>query len=204
MEGGARWITGQTPTASGRGFPGVSEPPSYPVVLEGVTAAMEIAQRDTFGPVVSVLDAEGEDDMLDLDAACPFALGASVFGPRKLAEAFARKVNAGSVTVNDLIVPTADPRLPFGGRGDSGFGLTRGAEGLLEMTRVKTVSVRRLNQHPHYDPIGDDEAEAFASYLRVAHGSGLAARLASLPALLRGVKALAKKQKQDWPQNAQK
>ena len=52
------------------------------------------------------------------------------------------RVRAGSVTINDLIVPTADPRLPFGGQGVSGFGVTRGAEGLLEMTAIKAVTIR--------------------------------------------------------------
>ena len=61
----------------------------------------------------------------------------------------ARRVRAGSVCVNDLIVPTADPRLPFGGRGRSGFGVTRGAEGLLEMTVPKAISVRTGSFRPH-------------------------------------------------------
>ena len=45
-----------------------------------------------------------------------------------------RSFATGFVTINDIIVPTADPRLPFGGVRGSGFGTTRGAEGLLEMT----------------------------------------------------------------------
>ena len=54
--------------------------------------------------------------------------------------------------MNDVIVPTADPRLPFGGRKHSGFGVTRGAEGLLEMTVLKCVTVRRGRFRPHLDP----------------------------------------------------
>ncbi|MEM7577440.1 MAG: aldehyde dehydrogenase family protein [Planctomycetota bacterium] len=166
---------------------------AVPFVLWGVKPTDEIAQADLFAPVVSIIRCSGDTEMLQADAACPYALGASVFGPRKEAERFARRVRAGSVTVNDLVAPTADPRLPFGGRGDSGFGVTRGAEGLLEMTRVKTVSVRRLNQHPHYDPVGDEDAAAFAAYLRTVHGPSWASRLASLPALFGGLKALSKK-----------
>ena len=53
----------------------------------------------------------------------------------------------GMVTVNDVIVPTAHPATPFGGRGESGWGVTQGAEGLLEMT-VPQVGQRRAAALP--------------------------------------------------------
>ena len=64
-----------------------------------------------------------------------FALGASIFS-RDIAKAraLAARIKTGFVLINDLIVPTADPRMPFGGVKASGFGTTRGEEGLLEMT----------------------------------------------------------------------
>ncbi len=65
---------------------------------------------------------------------CPYAIGASIFGPEAEARALARRVPAGSVCINDLIMPRADPRLPFGGRGQSGFGVTRGAQGLSSLS----------------------------------------------------------------------
>jgi hypothetical protein len=82
----------------------------------------------------------------------------------------AARVNAGSVVINDVIVPTADPRLPFGGRGESGFGVTRGAEGLLEMTVVKTISVRRGWFRPHLAPPRESDARRFAGMIRLLHG----------------------------------
>ncbi|MEM1444897.1 MAG: aldehyde dehydrogenase family protein [Planctomycetota bacterium] len=184
VEGGATIVCGAKPMESIRGLP---------VVVDGVIANMDLPQTDVFGPIVSVIEAPNSDAMREADAACPYALGAAVFGPRNEAERFARTLQVGSVTVNDLIVPTADPRLPFGGRGDSGFGVTRGAEGLLAMTRVKTVSVRKLHQHPHYDPTGEGDAEAFTAYVRVAHGPSVASRLVNVPALVRGLKAMSKK-----------
>ena len=57
--------------------------------------------------------------------------------------ALARSIPSGFVLINDLIVPTADPRMPFGGVKASGFGVTRGDEGLLEMTHPHVVAVRR-------------------------------------------------------------
>ena len=118
-------------------------------------------------PVIPVRDVE---HALALSAQSRYALGAAIFGPAQAARALARRVNAGCVVVNDVIVPTADPRLPFGGRDNSGFGVTRGAEGLLEMTLVKSVSVRHGRFRPHLDPAHADDSTMFAALIAALHG----------------------------------
>jgi hypothetical protein len=94
-------------------------------------------------------------------------------------------VPAGSVCVNDLIVPTADPRLSFGGHGRSGFGPTRGAEGLLAMTRPRTISVRTGRLRPHLDPAMSGDAGKMAGLVAVLHG-GWRGRIGGLRRLMRG------------------
>ena len=130
--------------------------------------------------------------------ASPYGLGASVFGGASEARVVAGRLKAGVVTVNDLIVPTADPRLPFGGRGLSGFGVTRGAEGLLEMTAPKAVAVRRLpgvltrrfaRPHRHFEPNLPEDEALFQAWLAVAHGGSLGSRLAAVPGLVRALVA---------------
>jgi acyl-CoA reductase-like NAD-dependent aldehyde dehydrogenase len=128
-------------------------------------------------PAVSIIAVETIDEALALSNQCPYRLGASVFGPPNVAAAVAARVDAGCVVVNDMIAPTADPRLPFGGRGRSGFGLTRGAEGLLEMTRVKAVATRIGSFRPHLEPPHAGDEALFAAYLSAAHGGRIAARV---------------------------
>ena len=82
----------------------------------------------------------------------------------------ALRVRAGSVCINDLIVPTADPRLPFGGRGRSGFGVTRGAEGLLDMTVPKAISTRTGRFRPHLDAKLGADAGKLLTMIRLLHG----------------------------------
>lgn len=109
----------------------------------------------------------------------PYALGASVFGPEEEAVELAGRIRAGVVVVNDVIVPTADPRLPFGGRGESGYGVTRGAEGLLELTVPKVVAVRRGRRGrrlPHLEEPHPADADLFRAYLALTHGGGVRAR----------------------------
>ncbi len=101
-----------------------------------------------------------------------FALGASIFS-RDVAKAraLAAQIRTGFVLINDLIVPTADPRMPFGGVKASGFGTTRGDEGLLEMTFPHVVAVRRGRAHPHFDEPAPGDARLFSAYIRAAHGT---------------------------------
>lgn len=133
-------------------------------------------------PVVAV---SGVAEALDLAARSPFALGASIFGPERAARALARRVRAGVVTINDVIVPTADPRLPFGGRGGSGFGVTRGAEGLLELTNVKAVAVRRGRWLPHLEERTPEDGEILRALLALDHAPRGRERLAAAVTLLR-------------------
>ena len=161
-----------------------------PLLVTGVRAEMEIARADVFAPVVSLIACADVEEMLRVQEACPYALTASIFGDEVEALALAGRVVAGSVLVNDLIVPTADPRVPFGGRRRSGFGVTRGAEGLLEMTAVKTVAVRRGGSRRHYEATTTGHAELFRGVVGMSHGRGWRARLAGLMRVVRAGKGL--------------
>ena len=127
------------------------------------------------------------EEALASAARSPYALGASIFGPEDDARALAARVRAGVVTINDLIVPTADPRLPFGGRGESGYGVTRGAEGLLDLTAVKVVSVRRGRWLPHLEERRPGDEELFRAWMAAAHGDGLRARVGGAARLLKAM-----------------
>ena len=87
---------------------------------------MSIAQSDIFAPVLSILPYQTLEQAAAMHEQCPYALTAAIFGPVKQAAALQRTITAGTVVLNDLIVSTADPRVPFSGRRRSGFGATRG------------------------------------------------------------------------------
>jgi acyl-CoA reductase-like NAD-dependent aldehyde dehydrogenase len=149
---------------------------------------MDIARSDIFAPVLSLLECDSMLHAMDQYALCPYALTVSIFcgkSEEKKARMMATILKAGTVLINDLIAPTADPRVPFGGRGDSGYGVTRGAEGLLEMTQVKTLIVRRGGQMRHLQATTEDDARTFSSLIEVAHGKGLAARCSALVQLMK-------------------
>ncbi|MEM9478628.1 MAG: aldehyde dehydrogenase family protein [Verrucomicrobiota bacterium] len=166
---------------------GVDERGLKPMVLAGLDPADPRANGDLFAPVSFLVSFDSEDDALEMAKHCPYQLGATVFGPEKHARRFAEFVESGSVVINDMIVPTADPRAPFGGRGESGFGVTRGDEGLLEMTVSKVIYERKGNFLPHLAGSFPEDAEVFENYIAAMHGRGHGARLRAWRRLFQGL-----------------
>lgn len=156
-----------------------------PVIVSRAQPAMRLLQEDVFAPVLALVEVADDRAALAAAAQCPYALGASIFSrDEAAARRLAAQIHSGVVTINDLIVPTADPRVPFGGREESGYGVTRGAEGLLALTRTKVVSVRRGRWLPHLEPARENDAALFAAALRATHARAPWARLhAGLAAL---------------------
>lgn len=159
-----------------------------PVILRNVAPDSPVASADLFAPVISLIEVESIDQAAKVINECPYRLAASVFGPASEATQMADRLQVGTVTVNDLIVPTADPRLPFGGRGQSGFGVTRGPEGLLAMTATKVVSRRRGSLAPHLMPRKSSDSEMLHGALHFFHATGIRRRLAGLRRLVFSVK----------------
>ena len=100
------------------------------------------------------------------------------------------------MSINDLILPTADARLPFGGRKRSGFGVTRGAEGLLELTTPKVITVSGSRFRPAFEPPHPKDEAMFQAYLELTHGRGLRQRARALVVLFKSVSGRTKPSKQ--------
>ena len=87
-----------------------------PVILTNGSPTMELAKRDVFAPVATLISVSSDSAFLEAQSGCPYALGASIFTrDPSAANSLAKSLKVGTVTINDLIAPTADPRLPFGG-----------------------------------------------------------------------------------------
>ncbi|MGI9471152.1 MAG: aldehyde dehydrogenase family protein [Rubripirellula sp.] len=151
-----------------------------PLILSGVRPSDEIAATDIFAPVTSLIQVANIRDAVPIVNECPYRLAASVFGPKRPAEQIGNQLRVGSVAINDLIVPTADPRAPFGGRGQSGFGVTRGAEGLLAMTVPTVLAERRGNFAPHLHSRKPTDAQTLLGALQLLHAGSLGKRWAGL------------------------
>ncbi|GAA5510379.1 aldehyde dehydrogenase family protein [Novipirellula caenicola] len=155
-----------------------------PLVLDHVSVEDEIASADLFAPVTSVIRVSKIQDAVAAINQNRYRLAASVFGPDRDAVAFANQLDVGSVAINDLIAPTADPRVPFGGRGNSGFGITRGDEGLLAMTVPRVISRRRGRFAAHLLPRNETTRHKMPILLQLLHAKGMAARWRAMRRLI--------------------
>ena len=183
---GARVLSGQSRRST---LAPVNRPPEPIVcghlVLTDVTTEMRLCAADIFAPLAMIIPVEDWSDALRADSRCPYALSTSIFGPLEDALRMVKFVSAGFVTINDVIVPTVDPRLPFGGRGESGFGVTRGNEGLLEMTVPKVVSTRLGSWLPHAKLPEPSDQELLDGLLQLSHHTSLRVRLKGLLQIVR-------------------
>jgi succinate-semialdehyde dehydrogenase / glutarate-semialdehyde dehydrogenase len=131
LDEGAELLTGGQPL----------DRPGYfyaPTVLDRVRPEMTAAAEETFGPAAAIIRVADQDEAVEVANASVFGLGASIWtADLDRAEDVAGRIEAGCVFVNQLV--KSDPRVPFGGVKDSGYGRELGAYGIREFVNAKTV-----------------------------------------------------------------
>lgn len=152
-----------------------------PALLVNVDDGMRLMREETFGPILPVVRVRDAEEAVARANRTGFCLFASVWTrDRARGESLALRIRAGGVSVNDVISHWAIPSLPMGGVGESGFGRSRGLEGLREFTRVKSILVDRggLTREPWWYPYSGNtlrRVQALASWRRHRGLKGVAA-----------------------------
>ncbi len=135
IQKGAKCLLGGTiPDRPGAWYP--------PTVLTDVKPGMPAYDEEIFGPVAAIISANDEADAIRIANDSVFGLGAAVFTAdkargKRIAET---ELQAGCCFVNEMV--QSDPRLPFGGIGDSGYGRELSYAGIREFTNIKTVYIK--------------------------------------------------------------
>ncbi len=113
-----------------------------PTVLTNVTENMPVFYEETFGPVLSVTTFKSVEEAIALSNNSKFGLGVSIFTKNiEEAERLASRFNEGAVFINELV--KSDPRLPFGGVKQSGYGRELSVNGIHEFVNKKTVFINK-------------------------------------------------------------
>jgi aldehyde dehydrogenase (NAD+) len=108
-----------------------------PTIFADVDNRMTIAQEEIFGPVVSVIPYDDEDDAVAIANDSRYGLSGSVWGAdAERAKDVARRIRSGNVAVNQH---TLDPAGPFGGFKQSGLGRENGIEGIDAYVEIQTI-----------------------------------------------------------------
>ncbi len=126
-------LGGEIPNKKGAWYP--------PTILSNVKPGMAAYDEELFGPVAAIISAKDEADAIGIANDSVFGLGAAVFTKdlKKGERIAAKELNAGNCFVNSLV--KSDPRLPFGGIKESGYGRELSHFGIKEFVNIKTVYV---------------------------------------------------------------
>lgn len=123
-------LGGQIPDRKGFFYP--------PTVLTNIPEDSPAAREELFGPVASIFSFNTDDEAVEIANNSDFGLGGSVWtSSRPRMENLIPRIEVGALFFNQLV--KSDPRVPFGGVKDSGFGRELSREGILEFTNQKTV-----------------------------------------------------------------
>ncbi len=127
---GARLLCGgEIPSRKGYFYP--------PTLLSGVRKGMAVYEEETFGPVAALIEAADEDDAVRIANDSPYGLGSAVLSADlERALAVADRLETGNCFINTMV--KSDPRMPFGGVKQSGFGRELSDYGLKEFVNIKS------------------------------------------------------------------
>lgn len=132
VEAGAKCILGgEIPEREGAYYP--------PTILTNVSEGMPAYEEELFGPVASVIKVKDEQEAINVANATDFGLGAAIFSEdvEHAEQIAANELQAGCCFINEFV--KSDPRLPFGGIKQSGFGRELSHFGIKEFVNIKTV-----------------------------------------------------------------
>ena len=120
-----------------------------PTIMKKVLPKMAIASEEVFGPIAPVITVEEERDAIKVANNSKYGLGASIWTQDlEKAEKLSRSIESGIVTVNNVVI--SDPRVPFGGIKNSGFGRELSRYGMLEFVNVKSIRFYDQLVHNHH------------------------------------------------------
>jgi succinate-semialdehyde dehydrogenase/glutarate-semialdehyde dehydrogenase len=126
-------LGGEIPDMKGAFYP--------PTVLTNVKEGMPAYEEETFGPVAAIIGVSDVKEAIRVANSSPYGLGAAIFTKDiKRGEKIASELEAGSCFVNDFV--KSDPRLPFGGIKQSGYGRELSSFGIREFVNIKTVYMK--------------------------------------------------------------
>jgi len=118
-----------------------------PTLLADVTEEMPVLNEETFGPVAALMAVRDADEAVRIANSSRYGLGAALWtADEDAARAIARRIESGSVFINGMVA--SDPRLPFGGVKQSGYGRELSGFGIREFVNIQTIWIGPPKEPP--------------------------------------------------------
>ena len=156
-----------------------------PVIIGNVNHQMEIASKETFGPVIPVIKFNDMDEAIELANDSEYGLNSSIWTKDiDKGKRVASSLVTGNCMINDLIKNVGNPDLPFGGIKNSGIGRYHGPEGLRSFTNQKSIMINNSNKNSEINwfPYNDKTYQGLKDFLEVNFGAGF--KIGKIPGLI--------------------
>jgi len=170
-----------------------------PTVVVGCTSDMEIANKEVFGPVISIFTWDNEEDLIETVNSGKFGLGSNIFSEdMEEANRISLGLRSGMASVNGFASGVTMLDLPFGGTGNSGSGRVSGIEGLrgycLAKSYVRDRNPSKKSQLPKNFsyPLATNAASFLVEVIKLSHLPGIMAKFNSFRNIIKSGKEV------DW------
>jgi acyl-CoA reductase-like NAD-dependent aldehyde dehydrogenase len=144
-----------------------------PTVLVDVDHSMSCMREETFGPTLPIMKVRDTEEAVRLANDTPYGLQASVWTKDAAkGERLARRIEAGSVTVNDAQLNYVALELPMGGWKESGLGTRHGADGIRKYTKKQSLLVTKfapMKQDLHMMPYSSKRTRFVSRLLKLVY-----------------------------------
>ena len=159
------------------------------MILTNVTHRMDVMKHETFGPVIGVMPFSDEEEAVALANDSYLGLSGSVWSKnRKKAERIARRIQAGSVCINDHLMNHGMPETSWHGFKQSGIGHSHGPLGFEEMTQPQYIIndiLPGVKRDLWWQPYGKNVYEGLRGTIQFFYGKGLGRRLKGLGPMMK-------------------
>ena len=148
-------------------------------ILVDVDERMRVMREETFGPLLPVVRVRSADEAVERANATSYGLSASIWtGDARRGLELARRIQAGTVMVNDVVVEAGMADVPHGGVKASGSGRIHGLIGLTDAAQSKTIVVDRFSRwrQAWWFPYTDRMMDGLRAFFHFLHGRGIVSR----------------------------
>ncbi len=116
-----------------------------PTIIKDITPHMKIFYEETFGPIIGVMSFKDEAELIEISNSLQYGLNGSIWTKNKRkAMELTKKLDTGTICINDCLTNYLISDLPFGGVKKSGIGRVHGVEGVRAFSKMQSVMVHKF------------------------------------------------------------